>query len=99
MLGPRSKHPDDDDDDDDEEDQEIEIEVRLDNTGVLPDARGSAEWEQDDDQTEFIVLGALQDRIESWQNAGRQRGIEYRFPLLSKRVIEFAMRLPAYSRS
>ncbi len=55
VLGPRSKDDDDDDDDDDGDDQEIEIEVRLDNTGVLPGARGSAEWEQDDDRTEFTV--------------------------------------------
>jgi asparagine synthase (glutamine-hydrolysing) len=36
----------------------------------------------------------LNSRIESWANSGRQDGIEYRYPLLDKRVVEFALGLP-----
>jgi asparagine synthase (glutamine-hydrolysing) len=36
----------------------------------------------------------LNSRIESWANSGRQAGIEYRYPLLDKRVVEFALGIP-----
>ena len=34
-------------------------------------------------------------RMEAWANAGAQNGIEYRYPLLDKRLLSFALHLPA----
>jgi asparagine synthase (glutamine-hydrolysing) len=34
-------------------------------------------------------------RLESWAASGRRVGIEYRYPLLDKRIVEFALGLPA----
>ena len=36
----------------------------------------------------------LGDRIEGWAACGARQGIEYRYPLLDRRVIEFALGLP-----
>ena len=47
--------------------------------------------------SELLALGHLNNRMESWAASGAERGIVYRYPLLDKRVIEFAYSLPAYS--
>ncbi len=52
VLAPKSRVDDDYDDDGMDED---EIEVDLENTGVIAGARGSAEYEVDDDRTSFKV--------------------------------------------
>lgn len=45
-------------------------------------------------QLEFLAHGALRSRLESWAVSGCRAGIEYRYPLLDKRVVEFALGLP-----
>lgn len=37
----------------------------------------------------------LQERCESWTVSGYRRGIEYRYPLLDKRIIEYMLRVPS----
>ena len=37
----------------------------------------------------------LNSRIESWASSGRRAGVEYRYPLLDKRIVEFALGIPA----
>ena len=37
----------------------------------------------------------LQDRCENWFMMGYPRGVEYRYPLLDKRIIEFMLRVPS----
>ena len=55
VLAPRTPGRDEDDDDDDDGMDEDEIEVDLDNTGELPEARGSASYEMDDGRTSFRI--------------------------------------------
>ena len=43
---------------------------------------------------ELWRAGHLQQRIESWAQAGLRRGLIYRYPLLDKRLVEFAFRVP-----
>ena len=38
--------------------------------------------------------GGLGERIEGWAAGGARRGIEYRYPLLDRRLLEFALGLP-----
>ena len=38
--------------------------------------------------------GALAERIEGWAAGGAQHGIEYRYPLLDRRLLEFVLGLP-----
>ena len=38
--------------------------------------------------------GGVVRRIEGWAASGARRGIEYRYPLLDRRIVEFALRLP-----
>ena len=38
--------------------------------------------------------GAVGERMEGWAASGAARGIEYRYPLLDRRVLEFALGLP-----
>ena len=38
--------------------------------------------------------GALVERIEGWAAGGARHGIEYRYPLLDRRLLEFALGLP-----
>ena len=47
-------------------------------------------------QTQLWLLqsGQLADRLEGWAASGAQHGIEYRYPLLDRRLLEFALRLP-----
>lgn len=46
-------------------------------------------------QLNEIGCGHLRNRLEGWAVAGRRQGIEYRYPLLDKRIVEFALGLPA----
>ena len=46
-------------------------------------------------QLSLLQHGHLQERIEGWAASGARRGIEYRYPLLDRRVLEFALGLPA----
>ena len=39
--------------------------------------------------------GHIQGRLESWHNAALAHRLEYRYPLLDRRIVEFALRLPA----
>ena len=45
-------------------------------------------------QLYLLQQGHLADRIEGWAARGAGRGIEYRYPLLDRRVLEFALGLP-----
>lgn len=38
--------------------------------------------------------GGLAERMEDWAASGARRGIEYRYPLLDRRLVEFALGLP-----
>ena len=42
----------------------------------------------------FLQRGHLTNRLEGWAASGARHGIEYRYPLLDRRVLEFALRLP-----
>jgi asparagine synthase (glutamine-hydrolysing) len=37
----------------------------------------------------------LQDRCENWMISGYRKGIEYRYPLLDKRIIEYMLKVPS----
>nr|WP_137677819.1 asparagine synthase-related protein [Parerythrobacter lutipelagi] len=43
----------------------------------------------------LLQLGSVTARIEDWAISGRRHGIDYRYPLLDRRVMEFAYRLPS----
>ena len=45
-------------------------------------------------QLRFLQAGHLDARIEGWAASGARRGIEYRYPLLDRRLLEFALGLP-----
>ena len=45
-------------------------------------------------QLRLLDFGHLSGRIEDWAAAGARRGIEYRHPLLDRRVLEFVLGLP-----
>ena len=45
-------------------------------------------------QLRLLQAGHLADRIEGWAASGARRGIEYRYPLLDRRLLEFALGLP-----
>jgi asparagine synthase (glutamine-hydrolysing) len=47
-------------------------------------------------QETLIENGHLTERIESWYDHGVDRGIEYRYPLLDRRVVEFALGAPPW---
>ncbi|MEM9137764.1 MAG: asparagine synthase C-terminal domain-containing protein, partial [Cyanobacteria bacterium P01_F01_bin.42] len=38
--------------------------------------------------------GHIENRLESWAVSGKKKGIEYRYPLLDKRLVEFALSIP-----
>ena len=46
-------------------------------------------------QLSLLQRGHLQERVEGWAASGARHGIEYRYPLLDRRVLEFALGLPA----
>lgn len=41
------------------------------------------------------AYGSITERVEDWAVSGRTHGIEYLYPLLDRRVMDFAYRLPA----
>ena len=45
-------------------------------------------------QLHLLQLGHLSRRTEGWATSGARHGIEYRYPLLDRRVLEFALSLP-----
>ena len=45
-------------------------------------------------QLQRLQAGPLSARIEGWAASGARRGIEYRYPLLDRRLLEFALGLP-----
>ena len=45
-------------------------------------------------QVRLLQFPHLSVRIEGWAASGARRGIEYRYPLLDRRVLEFALGLP-----
>ena len=45
-------------------------------------------------QLRLLQSGELAERMEGWAASGARRGIEYRYPLLDRRLLEFALRLP-----
>ena len=46
-------------------------------------------------QWRLLHLGHLNHRLEGWAASGAAKGIDYRHPLLDKRLLEFALGLPA----
>ena len=46
------------------------------------------------DQLLKLRMGGLAMRMESWAASGARRGLEYRYPLLDRRLLEFALGLP-----
>ena len=46
-------------------------------------------------QVRLLQFPHLSVRIEGWAASGARRGIEYRYPLLDRRLLEFALGLPA----
>ena len=45
-------------------------------------------------QLRLLQAGHLAERMEGWAASGAARGIEYRYPLLDRRLLEFALSLP-----
>ena len=45
-------------------------------------------------QSQLLRRGPLCQRIEGWAASGARRGIEYRYPLLDRRLLAFALSLP-----
>ena len=45
-------------------------------------------------QLRLLHHGHLSERMEGWAASGACRGVEYRYPLLDRRVLEFALGLP-----
>ena len=45
-------------------------------------------------QLRLLRGGGVSERMEGWAASGAARGIEYRYPLLDRRVLEFALGLP-----
>lgn len=45
-------------------------------------------------QAQRLTMGHLQARMEVWASQGAQDGIEYRYPLLDRRVVEFCLGTP-----
>lgn len=50
------------------------------------DPKGTQRW--------LLSNGHIVDRIESWAVAGSQRGLTYRYPMLDRRLLEFALTIP-----
>lgn len=47
------------------------------------------------DQLDLLKQGHIVNRIESWASSGFKDKIEYSYPLLDKRIVEFALGIPA----
>lgn len=43
----------------------------------------------------YLKFYHLQERCESWMISGYRRGIEYRYPLLDRRIIEYMIKVPS----
>ncbi len=56
--------------------------IPVKNTNILPT------------KIELFQFGHLQRRIESWAVSGMENRMEYVYPLLDKRIVEFAVRIP-----
>ena len=41
-------------------------------------------------------MGHIQARVECWASAGARHGIEYRYPMLDRPLLEFALRTPPF---
>ena len=57
----------------------------------------AAEWPRGglrDERVHLLQTGVLSDRMEAWAASGARHGIEYRYPLLDRRVLDFALGLP-----
>ena len=46
------------------------------------------------EQKYLLSEGAIQQRIESWTAVGHDKKIEYTYPLLDKRIVEFSLAIP-----
>ena len=62
-------------------------------TGVKP-RRGPRLFNMRQAQLWGLGNGAIAERIEGWAAGGAQHGIEYRYPLLDRRLLQFALGLP-----
>jgi asparagine synthase (glutamine-hydrolysing) len=60
----------------------------------LPAGPGAPRAGVRDMQLHFLQSGYHGSRMEDWAASGARHGIEYRFPLLDRRVLEFALALP-----
>jgi len=47
-----------------------------------------------ENQIRLLLSGHLMKRIESWAANGARYGIEYRYPLLDRRIVEFSLSIP-----
>lgn len=47
-------------------------------------------------QLSELKAGHLLNRIESWAVLGNRQGLDYSYPLLDRRIVEFSLRLPAH---
>ena len=47
-------------------------------------------------QLAMLRSGYIQSRLASWASSGRELNIEYRYPLLDRRIVEFALSLPGW---
>lgn len=52
-------------------------------------------WSRRQLHLRYLQFYHLQDRCESWSVNGFRRGIEYRYPLLDKRIIEYMLKVPS----
>lgn len=43
----------------------------------------------------LLALGTISERVEDWAISGRSKGLDYLYPLLDRRMMEFAYRLPS----
>ena len=43
----------------------------------------------------YLKFYHIQERCESWMVSGYRRGIEYRYPLLDRRIVEYMIRVPS----
>ncbi len=46
-------------------------------------------------QLQLTLSGYHQERLESWASMGRKAGVNYVYPLLDKRIVEFALAIPS----
>ena len=66
----------------------------ADQIGTHPRRRKSPVTSVRDSQINSYNRGILFDRIESWADSGARHGITYHYPLLDRRVMEFALSVP-----